>query len=195
MVVNRWQWSEHHGAQYGRELWGPVMGQGHHRVQVAVQTRRDPDLLRCVNAHIASVLPQLTYTPLAVVHWKGDHPMLVHTHPKDDSPLTAEVALDNSSAEELLTSALLYANGPSRAAWMRWGEISYGDTLWILNLGSCLTLLGPRCLCSGLDSALCWYRTQVLPGDVCLWHCRMNWSRLASQSEDGFLCIASCNQD
>ena len=64
------------------------MVQGHHRVQVAVQTRRDPELVRRVNAHIRSVLPQLTYTALAVVHGVGDHPMLVHTHPKDDSPLT-----------------------------------------------------------------------------------------------------------
>ena len=69
------------------------MVQGHHRVQVAVQTRRDPDLVRRVNAHIRSVLPQLTYTALAVVHGVGDHPMLVHTHPKDDSPLTGEIAL------------------------------------------------------------------------------------------------------
>ena len=69
------------------------MVQGHHRVQVAVQPRRDPDLVRRVNAHIRSVLPQLTYTALAVVHGMGDHPMLVHTHPKDDSPLTGEIAL------------------------------------------------------------------------------------------------------
>ena len=45
-------------------------------------------MVRRVNAHIRSVLPQLTYTALAVVHGVGDHPMLVHTHPKDDSPLT-----------------------------------------------------------------------------------------------------------
>ena len=79
--------------QYRRQLWVPVMVQGHHCVQVAVQTRRDPDLVRRVNAHIRSVLPQLTYTALAVAHGVGDHPMLVHTHPKDDSPLTGEIAL------------------------------------------------------------------------------------------------------
>ena len=55
---------------------------------LAVQTRRDPDLVRRVNAHIRSVLPRLTYTALAVVHGVSDHPMLVHTHAKDDSPLT-----------------------------------------------------------------------------------------------------------
>ena len=56
----------------------------------------------------------------------------------------------------------------------------------ILDMGSCLTLLGPRCLWRGLDSALCSYRTQALHGDVCLWRCRVNWSRLASQGEDVF---------
>ena len=83
------------------------MVQGHHRVQVVVQTRRDPDLVRRVNAHIRSVLPQLTYTALAVVHGVGDHPMLVHTHPKDDSPLTGEIALGDFVGGELFTSALL----------------------------------------------------------------------------------------
>ena len=72
------------------QLWGAVMVQGHHRLQVAVQTRRDPDLVRRVNAHIRSVLPQLTYTALAVVHGVGNHPMLVHTHPNDDSLLTGK---------------------------------------------------------------------------------------------------------
>ena len=66
------------------------------------------------------------------------------------------------------------------------GVIYYGDTLWILDLGSCLTLLGPTCLWRGLDSALCSYCTQALPGDVCMWQCRMNLSRLASQGEDLF---------
>ena len=47
-------------------------------------------------------------------------------------------------------------------------------------------LLCPTCLRRGLDSALCWYRTQALHGDVCLWRCRMNWSSLASQREDMF---------
>ena len=31
------------------------------------------------------------------------------------------------------------------------GVIYYGDTLWILDMGSCLTLLGPTCLWRGLD--------------------------------------------
>ena len=66
------------------------------------------------------------------------------------------------------------------------GVIYYGDTLWILDMGSCLTLLGPTCLWRGLDSALCSYCTQALHGDVCLWRCRMNWSRLASQGKDMF---------
>ena len=66
------------------------------------------------------------------------------------------------------------------------GVIYYGVTLWILDMGSCLTLLGPTCLWRGLDSALCSYRTQALHGDVCLWRCRMNWSGLASQGEDVF---------
>ena len=121
-----WHWREPHGARYRRQLWGAVMVQGHQRVQVAVQTRRDPDLVRSVNAHIRSVLPQLTPTALAVVHGVGDHPMLVHTHPKDDSPLTGEIALDDFVGGELLTSALLCANGPSRPAWIRLGR----DLLW-----------------------------------------------------------------
>ena len=66
------------------------------------------------------------------------------------------------------------------------GVIYYGDTLWILDMGSCLTLLGATCLWRGLDSALCSYRTQALHGDVCLWRCRTNWSLLASQGEDVF---------
>ena len=66
------------------------------------------------------------------------------------------------------------------------GVIYYGDTLWILDMGSGLTLLGPTCLWRGLDSALCSYRTQALHGDVGLWRCRMNWSHLASQGEDVF---------
>ena len=99
------------------------MVQGHHGVQVAVQTRRDPDLVRRVNTHIGSVLPQLTYTALAVVHWMGNFPMLVHTHPKDDSPLTGEIALGDFVGEELFTSALLCANGPFRPPWIRWGRV------------------------------------------------------------------------
>ena len=112
--------------EHRRQLWGAVMVQGHHGVQVAVQTRRDPDLVRRVNAHIRSVLPQLTYTALAVVHGVGDHPILVHTHPKDDSPLTGEIALGDFVGGGLFTSALLCANGPSRPAWIRWGR----DLLW-----------------------------------------------------------------
>ena len=102
------------------------MVHGHHRVQVAVQTRRDPDLVRHVNAHIRSVLPQLTYTVLAVVHGVGDHPMLVHTHPNDDSPLTGEIALGDFVEGELFTSSLLCAIWPSHLAWIRWGR----DLLW-----------------------------------------------------------------
>ena len=49
------------------------------------------------------------------------------------------------------------------------GVIYDGDTLWILDMGSCLTLLGPTCLWRRLDSALCSYGTQALHGDVCLW--------------------------
>ena len=96
------------------------------RFNRAVQTRRDPELVRRVRAHIRSVLPQLTYTALAVVHGVGDHPMLVHTHPKDDSPLTGEIALGDFVGGGLFTSALLCANGPSRPAWIRWGR----DLLW-----------------------------------------------------------------
>ena len=66
------------------------------------------------------------------------------------------------------------------------GVIYYGDTLRIVDMGSCLMLLGPTCLWRGLDSPLCSYRTQALHGDSCLWRCRMNWSRLASQGEDVF---------
>ena len=47
-----WQWRERHGARYRRQLWGAVIVQGHHGVPVAVQMRRDPDLVRRVNAHI-----------------------------------------------------------------------------------------------------------------------------------------------
>ena len=124
-----WQRRERHGARYRRQLLGAVMVQGHHCVQVVVQTRRDPNLVRRVKAHIRSVLPQLTYTALAVVHGVGHHPLLVHTHPKNDSPLTGEIALGDFVWGELFTSALLCANGPSRPAWIRrglallWGHI------------------------------------------------------------------------
>ena len=99
---------------------------GHHGVQVAVQTRGDPDPVSRVNAHIATVLPQLPYTALAVVGGVGNHPMLAHTHLKDDSPLREEIALGYFSGGTLFTSALLCANGPSRAALMRWWQ----DLLW-----------------------------------------------------------------
>ena len=66
------------------------------------------------------------------------------------------------------------------------GVIYYGDTLWILDMGSYLMLIVPTCLWHGLDSALCSYRTQALPGDVCLWRYRMNWSRFTSQGKDVF---------
>ena len=69
------------------------MVQGHHHVQVAVYTRIDLDPDRRMNTHIESVLPPLTYTALAVVHGVVDHPLLVHTHPKDESPLTGKIAL------------------------------------------------------------------------------------------------------
>ena len=163
------------------------MVQGHHRVQVAVQTRRDPDLVRRVNTHIRSLLPQLTYTALAVVHGMGDPPMLVHTHPKDDSPLTGEIALgDFVGGGDCLPVPYFVQMGLLVRHGYVGGVIYFGDTLWILDMGSCLTLLGPTCLWRGLDSALCSYRTQALHGDICLWRCRMNWSRLASQGEDVF---------
>ena len=34
------------------------------------------------------------------------------------------------------------------------GVIYFGVTLWILDVGLCLTLLGPTCLCHGLDWVL-----------------------------------------
>ena len=103
------------------------MVQGHHRVQVAVQARKDLDLVRRLNAHMARVLLVLTYTALAVVLGVGDHPMLVHTHPKDDRPLTAQIALgDFSGGRGMFTSPLLCANGPSLAVWICWRR----DLLW-----------------------------------------------------------------
>ena len=172
-----WQWRERHGAGYRRQLWGGVMVQEHHRVQVAVQTRIDPDLVQRVNAHIRSVLPQLTYTALGV----GDHPMLVHTHPKDDSPLTAEIALGDFVGGELFISALLCANGPSLPVWIRWGH----DLLWVHivdpRYGVMFNALRPH-----MPLAWSGQRIVLVPytGDICLWRCRMNWSRLASQGED-----------
>ena len=160
------------------------MVQGHHRVQVAVQTRRDPDLVRRVNAHIQSVLPQLTYTALAVVHGVGDHPMLVHTHPKDDSPLTGEIALGDFVGEELFTSALLCANGPSRPAWIGWGRHLLWGHIVDARYGVIFNALRPHMPLAWSGERNGSYRTQALPGDVCLWRCRMNWSRLASQGED-----------
>ena len=139
-----WQWRERHRAPYRRQLWGAVGVQGHHRVQVAVQTWRDLDLVWRVNAHIGSILPQLTYTALAVVHGVGDHPMLVHRHPEDDTLVMGEVALGDFVRGELFTSALLCANGPSRPAWIRWGR----DLLWghIVDprYGVMLNALGPH---------------------------------------------------
>ena len=145
------------------------MVQGHHRVQVSVQTRRDPDLVWRVNAHIRSVLPQLIYTALAVVHGPGDHPMLVHTHPKDDSPLTGEIALGDFGGGNCLPVPYFVQMGLFVLHGYIGGVIYYGDTLWILDMRSCLTLLGPTCLWRGLDSALCPYHTQALPRDVSLW--------------------------
>ena len=46
-----------------------------------------------VNTHMASVLPKLTYTALAMVPRVVDHPMRGHTYPKDDSPLKGKIAL------------------------------------------------------------------------------------------------------
>ena len=102
---------------------------GHHSVQVAVQTRRDPYLVWHVIAHIATVLPQLPPPTTLRSQWSvgvGNHPMLVHTHLKDDSPLREEIALGFFSGGGLFTSALLCANAPSRAALMRWWQ----DLLW-----------------------------------------------------------------
>ena len=139
-----WQWRERHGAPYRRQLWGAVMVQWHHRVHVAVQRRRDPDLVRRVNAHILSVLPQLTYTALAVVHWVGDHAMLVHTHREDDSPLTGEIALGDFVWGELFTSALLCANGPSRPAWIPPGRDFFGGHIVDAPYGVIFNALRPH---------------------------------------------------
>ena len=156
------------------------MVQGHHRVQVAVQRRRDPDLVRRVNAHIRSVLPQLTYTALAVVHGVGDHPMLVHRHPKDDSPLTGEIALGDFVGGELFTSALLCAIGPSRPAWIRWGR----DLLW----GHIVGIYGVMFNDPGPHMPLAWSGQRI----VLVPYTGIAWGRLpvamqkASQVEDVF---------
>ena len=112
------------------------MVQGHHHVQVAVQTRRDLDLVRRVNAHIAGVLPQLTYTALGVVHGVGDHPMPIHTHPKDDNPLTGEIALDYFFwGGNCLPVPCVVQTGLRLLHRSVEGEIYYGDTLCILDVG------------------------------------------------------------
>ena len=54
------------------------------------------------------------------------------------------------------------------------GLIYYGYTWWILDVWFCLTLLGPMCLCCGMDSASCWYRTHVFSRNFCLCQCRKN---------------------
>ena len=117
-----WYGTRRRSTSRARQLSGAVKVQGHLRVQVAVQPRGDPDVVRRVNAHTRSVPPQLTYTAFSVVHGVGDHPMLVYRHPKDDSPLTGEIDLDDFVGWELFTSALLCANGPSGPAWIRLGR-------------------------------------------------------------------------
>ena len=76
------------------------MMQGHYHLQGTVQPRRDPDQVRRVSALIASLLPRITYTALAVVLWVGHHPLLVHTHPKDYSSLTGKMAFGDLSGGE-----------------------------------------------------------------------------------------------
>ena len=132
-----WQWGEHHGVRYRRQLWGAVMVQGHHRVQVAVQTRRDQDLVRRANTHIEGVLPQLNNTAVAVVHGVSDHPMLVHTHPKVDSSLTGEIALGDVSRGDCLPVPCFVQMGLLVLHGYVGGEIYYGPTLWILNVVPC----------------------------------------------------------
>ena len=141
-----------------------------------------------------SVLPEITYTALPVVRGVGDQPMLVHTDAQDDFLPTGEIVPGDFLGGNYLPVPCFVQMGLLVRHGCVGAEIYYGDTWWILDVGSCLTLLGPTCLCCGLDSALCWYSTQVLPRDICLWRCRMNWSRLASQCEDVFLCSASCNR-
>ena len=123
---------------------------------------------------------------ILVVHGVGDHPMLVHTHPKDDSPLTGEIALGDFVGGGLFTSALLCANGPSRPAWIRWGR----DLLWghIVDprYGVMFNALRPHMPLAWSGQRIVLVPYTELHGDVCLWRCRMYWSRLASQGEDVF---------
>ena len=106
------QWREQHGAECRRQFLGAVRVQGHHCVEVAVQTRRHLDLVRRVNTHFASVLPQLTYMALAVVDGLGYHPMLVHTHAKDDSPLRGEIGLGELLGEGTVYQCPALCNWP-----------------------------------------------------------------------------------
>ena len=74
------------------------------------------------------------------------NPMLVHTHPKDDSPLTGEIALGDFVVGNCLPVPYFVQMGLLVLHGYVGGVIYYGDTLWILDMGSCLTLLGPTCL-------------------------------------------------
>ena len=114
--MRSWLWQEQQGALFPRQLWGALTVQGHQRVQVALQKRRSPDLVGRVNAHIATLLDQVTYTAVALIHGVDGHPMLVHTHPNDDSLYAAEIALGDFLGGVLFTSALLCAKPPCRAA-------------------------------------------------------------------------------
>ena len=87
------------------------------------------DLLERLNAHIAIVVPVLTYTALAEVHWVGDYPMLVHRHPKDDSLLTGQIAQGHYSGGGCLLvpcfvqMGLLLLHGSVCGRDLLWGHI------------------------------------------------------------------------
>ena len=118
------------------------MVQGHHRVQ----TRRDPHLVRRVNAHIRNVFSQLTYTASQWSIGWAIIPCLYIRIRRMTVPLRGKlpwVILWGGNCLPVpyfVQMGLLVLNGYVR------GVIYYGDTLWILDMGSCLTLLGRTCL-------------------------------------------------